>query len=775
MEKIAGVYDSHSPQQFLAIVGTLAGMMVAFGLLAFEFSKLDKMEANLKSAGLSMIAIGTAIKLMVSAIEKIGSMEVGTLLKGGIVVSALFVFMGVLAKVTSTNTTFGDVGSSILKIAASLLVLAAAIEIYAMMDPLKFAVGLAKLGITLVAILGIFSMFGQVAGPKNAGGLIVVAFAVIAFAGALAVLAAIPFGNLIQGIAGLVVVLVAIGAAMAILSALGVGMLAVGAAFALLGVAFLAAGAGAMLLTMALATLVPLLLLLSTTDTAMLQEGLNVIKMIAEGLGSAFLSLAGGVLAFGAALLVAAVAVVVLAAGVVLLGAGFAVCGIGLLALAGGLATIALVIDAFFGGELLNKIGSAFETFGTTIISGIGGLVQKVKDFFTKGKGEETVNDYKTGMTEAVENDTSFSTALGNKATEANDAFASKKGEFLSTISSLMTDGGSEITNNSGEITGPMADLGVDMNSVLDGDITDASALFSGLPGKAGKAMSDNKGDLTAYTKKLFGGKDLIPVKEVEKSTTDSAKKVPKAYGKAISDNKKDVAKASESMYKDSKKAFKNVGKDFKGYGEDAARGYKKGIDSLAAEAARAAAKMVRDAKNAAKREQDSHSPSKEFAKYGRWADEGYILGIQSLSGKVSKAAADMVGGGINAVSDAMSIIADASALDLDFTPTITPVVDLSEVRQSATGINSILGGSFGLSTPYSGFFNAQMAAAAFQNGPNSEEFDAINKLAKEIGAMNDTMNSRQLVNNIHIEGSEDPDAFADRLTRRFRLNARTI
>ena len=184
---------------------------------------------------------------------------------------------------------------------------------------------------------------------------------------------------------------------------------------------------------------------------------------------------------------------------------------------------------------------------------------------------------------------------------------------------------------------------------------------------------------------------------------------------------------------------------------------------------------MVNTAERAARNAQDSHSPSKVFAKFGRWADEGYIIGIKSLTGKVSDAASGMVSGGIDAVADAMSAIADVTAMDLDFNPTITPVVDLSEVRQGAKGIDAMLGGSFGLSTPYSGYYNAQMAAAAFQNGTTPAEVEAINKLAKEIGTMNETMNSRQLVNNIHIEGSEDPDAFADRLTRRFRLNARTI
>jgi len=775
MTLIAAVYDSHSPEQFLAIIGTLAGMMVAFGLLAFEFSKIDKMEASLKSAGLSMIAISTAIKIMVSAIQAIGTMDLDTLKQGGIAVAALFGLMAALAIFTGKSTGFGDVGSSLLKVATSLLILWAAINVYASIDLLAFASGLLKLGATLLVVLGVFKLFGEVAGPKNAIGLLGVAFAVVVFAGALTVLSMIPFTNLIQGIAGLVVVLVAIGAAMAVLSYLGAGMAIVGASFALLGIAFLAAGAGAMLLTMALATLVPLLMLLSNVDQSALAEGLNVIKMIADELAKSFRSLAGGVLAFGAALLVAAIAVVVLAAGVVVLGLGFAACGVGLLLLAGGLATIALVVDAFFGGELLNKIGSAFESFGSAIVSGLGGLIQKAKGFFSKDKGKDTVKSYMDGMKEAADGDDDLKTSMDEKAEEASNAFGEKKEEFKGILSGWMSEGGDVIAADKSKLLDPMDSLGIDMTTTTESNLGDVTSLFGNFPGDAGNAILDNKDQLSGAFGDLFSGGGIVPTEDLKKSIGDSAEQVPKAYGDSIKKNKKKATKPAKDMYDDIKKPYTSTYSDFKDYGHDAANGFKKGIDDYAEKCAKAAADMVRKAKRAAKDEQDSHSPSKEFAKLGRWADEGYIVGLRSLSGKVAMAARDMVSGGINSVSDAMSIIADASGVDLDFNPTITPVVDLENVRKSADGINDILGGSFGLSTPLTGMMNAQMAASGFQNRGDSPEYTAINKLAKRIGDMTDTMNSRSLNNYITVDGAADPEGFADDLIRSFRLNARTL
>lgn len=168
------------------------------------------------------------------------------------------------------------------------------------------------------------------------------------------------------------------------------------------------------------------------------------------------------------------------------------------------------------------------------------------------------------------------------------------------------------------------------------------------------------------------------------------------------------------------------------------------------------------------------NSPSKKTIPVGEAICEGIVVGINRTYGLVKGAAYALGDNATRYVTDAMSTVASIFDSDMDFTPTITPVVDLTNVRQGVDGINGMFDDTFGLSTPYSSFNAAQMAARSM-NQTSDGEFDAITKLAKEIGAMNETMNARQMVNNISIEGSEDPNAFADALTRRFKLNVRTM
>ena len=52
---------------------------------------------------------------------------------------------------------------------------------------------------------------------------------------------------------------------------------------------------------------------------------------------------------------------------------------------------------------------------------------------------------------------------------------------------------------------------------------------------------------------------------------------------------------------------------------------------------------------------------------------------------------------------------------------------------------------------------------------------DSINRLASKIDSMTETMNSRSLNVYNTIDGSADPEAFADGLIRSIKLNARTV
>jgi hypothetical protein len=141
-------------------------------------------------------------------------------------------------------------------------------------------------------------------------------------------------------------------------------------------------------------------------------------------------------------------------------------------------------------------------------------------------------------------------------------------------------------------------------------------------------------------------------------------------------------------------------------------------------------------------------SPSRRLAKTGRYLMEGLINGVDSLSGQYQKRA-------------------DAIATTM-----------ISSANRSANAVHDIMSTSFAdgfdLNSSVNKAVDVSLSMSKF-NDRNAELNRKLEQLTDSLDGVTDTMNSRQLVNNIHIEGNEDPDAFADRLTRRFRLNARTV
>jgi tape measure domain-containing protein len=83
-------------------------------------------------------------------------------------------------------------------------------------------------------------------------------------------------------------------------------------------------------------------------------------------------------------------------------------------------------------------------------------------------------------------------------------------------------------------------------------------------------------------------------------------------------------------------------------------------------------------------------SPSKEFTKIGQWSSEGLAIGLENYSGVVANAAENVGNEAIRSMSKTISGLGDLISGDMDVNPVITPVLDLSGVREGASAMGSI-------------------------------------------------------------------------------------
>ena len=107
----------------------------------------------------------------------------------------------------------------------------------------------------------------------------------------------------------------------------------------------------------------------------------------------------------------------------------------------------------------------------------------------------------------------------------------------------------------------------------------------------------------------------------------------------------------------------------------------------LAVEAAEDLAEAVSDA---AESEWEINSPSKLFAAFGRYLDEGVAVGINDNSGIPIDAVNSMADTAVGAMRSSLNRLSSLLSNEIDFNPTITPLLDTSKLRRSLSEVNGL-------------------------------------------------------------------------------------
>lgn len=128
--------------------------------------------------------------------------------------------------------------------------------------------------------------------------------------------------------------------------------------------------------------------------------------------------------------------------------------------------------------------------------------------------------------------------------------------------------------------------------------------------------------------------------------------------------------------------------------GEDVTAGLESGIRSGKSGVIYAAVDVALEAYKAAKKALDINSPSGMFESLGVWSDAGFAKGFIKNTHVVVSAVKDVAGDALSGMKKAMSKIATAVDGDFDINPTICPIVDLTNVEESAALIGSLLSGN---------------------------------------------------------------------------------
>ena len=153
-----------------------------------------------------------------------------------------------------------------------------------------------------------------------------------------------------------------------------------------------------------------------------------------------------------------------------------------------------------------------------------------------------------------------------------------------------------------------------------------------------------------------------------------------------------------------------------------------------------------------------SASPSKAAMEYGQYFSEGFGIGIESYSKMVKTASEDVGDDAMTGLAKYVGKVYDLLDSGMDLNPTITPVLDLSEIQN---GVNSV-----------DALFSRQQAYAA-----NMEVNGAMRARSSASRAVSTTDNSRNfggITFNIYTQGS-NAEAVARQIGEEVARKLRTV
>lgn len=163
------------------------------------------------------------------------------------------------------------------------------------------------------------------------------------------------------------------------------------------------------------------------------------------------------------------------------------------------------------------------------------------------------------------------------------------------------------------------------------------------------------------------------------------------------------------------------------------------GINSKKTDAYNAGYNLGQAAVQGEKDGQKSKSPSKLTEKAGKWLGEGLVIGIEKMGRMVYNTGYSLGDRAANSISKSISKVSDMVNIGMNSTPTISPVLDLSNIESGVGEIGSL----FDITPSVGVLSNLNSIGSSMnrrnQNGRNGDVILAIDKLRKELGNVGNT------------------------------------
>lgn len=722
------------PARLAASLGAITALFAELMGAMAVFAKISGNVKGVAKASLAMISMSISVLILAGALKTIASIDSDDLMKSLLGLAATFAILIVALSYMSKIDKMGKGASKLLPIAVSLVVFASALKILSsiswsdMQKSLFAMISTFAIVLTAMAVMAKVDKIG-----KGAGKLVVISISLVILAASMKILATMGWeqiGKSLVAMTGAFVILLAAMTIMSKVDKFGAGagkILVMAASLNLIATALKIVGSmgwesiakslvgigvtlGLMVAAMtALSAIGPMSIVSSAAMVVMaaaiaiLVPPLLALSLISwEGLAKGLVAIAGAFAIMGVAGLVLGPLLPVilgLAAALALVGAATFLFGAGLVSIGAGLTSLSVGLAANAAGIVAGL---------TVIIQGIIGLIPMV--IVAIGKGLISILDVIAGAGKSIFN------AVKTILVSAADAVIEAAPKIVKAVFVLLDTILSNLVEYTPKIVAAVVNI---LASCIQG-------IADGLPKIVEAAtnviVSFVNGISANLPKVIQAGFDMI-INFLDGLANAIEKNIPVVAEK--------IRKLVKSMIKAGKDALLGGVKDFTEAGKNLVTGLTDGIKSKFEDAKKAIKSLGTTVLTKLKSALGEHSPSRFTKEMGVNLDKGLINGIKSYSTKVEDASAYAGEKSVDAMSEAISGVANSLDSDMDAQPTIRPVVDLSAVKSGANKVNDL----FGLSPSVGVLSNVNAINSTIGNGQNGsvDVISAIRDLGRKI------------------------------------------
>ena len=276
----------------------------------------------------------------------------------------------------------------------------------------------------------------------------------------------------------------------------------------------------------------------------------------------------------------------------------------------------------------------------------------------------------------------------------------------------------------------------------------------------------------TAAKSMIKKAKELLNLETLKKVGKDLIQGLISGIGTKISSAVKSISDIA-SKIKNKAKGLLNLG-TLKSAGKNVVQGLINGISSKVSSAVKSIKDMGQKVIDAGLKKLGINSPSKVFESIGNYTVMGFVKGVRNNISTAKSSVENMGDKVVSTMNSVVSKISEALNGDLDTNPTITPVVDLSEVKKGSSYIGSLLSsnsGSVSLATAGAGVMSNSISG--LQNGIKYGDNEVVKAIKDLKNTISNNDNTSYNVNGITYDDGSNISKAVETLVRAAKIERR--